>query len=171
IGCCYAQLSQTTLSTIKTGISTLTDFSSTLVHSTQSIESTTPPQPSVTATPTTLSPPAPGEVTPPVICASSPVSNPTLLPNGTIPAVAVTTGYSQSDLNRLWDIVEANLPVSRPVITTVVEPLPTFTTGPEPPPFRPTFIRYSTQNLTLPKGFKYGVAGAAQQVEGAVKDG
>lgn len=83
----------------------------------------------------------------------------------------MVSGFTQADLDKLWSVVEAKVPVQRAAITTVLEPLPSFTTGPEPPPFRPEFIQYSTQNLTLPKGFKYGVASAAQQVEGAVKDG
>lgn len=105
------------------------------------------------------------------LCLSVPVSAPSLLPSGRIPAKPVTSGFVQEDLDALWAVVEAKIPVTRPAITTVLEPLPTFTVGPEPPAFRPSFVQYSTQNLTLPKGFKWGVAGAAQQVEGAVKDG
>ena len=142
---CYGQRSQTATSSVLATIAraSLTvpssEFFSTIVPN-QSDEASSIAQPSVPATPSVPALPVIGEVTPPVICASSPVSNPTILPNDTIPAVAVTTGYSQADLDGLWSVVEANLPVSRPAITTVVEPIPTFTTGPEPPPFRPTFV-------------------------------
>lgn len=165
---CNAQLSQTATATA-TSLSASASASATItIPSTLSIITSSV---SASSQPTSTDTGNPFDLVPSLLCASSPIGAASLLPNATIPAVPVTTGFSQADLDSLWNVVEAELPVSRPAITTVVQPLPNFTTGPDPPPFRPTFVQYSTQNLTLPKGFKYGVAGAAQQVEGAVKDG
>ena len=71
----------------------------------------------------------------------------------------------------MWQAVEQGNPVVKANITRVLEPIANFSAGPEPPRFRPEYLQASTKDLKLPKGFKYGVASAAQQVEGAVKDG
>lgn len=71
----------------------------------------------------------------------------------------------------VWKNVEQTIPVVEANSTTVLEPIPNFTVGPDPPPFRPSYLKTTTENLKLPKGFKWGVATSAQQVEGAVKAG
>ncbi|KAK7683403.1 hypothetical protein QCA50_013666 [Cerrena zonata] len=84
----------------------------------------------------------------------------------------VTSGYSQTDLDRLWQSVEqGGVPVVKANVTRVLEPLANFSVGPEPPRFRPAYLQATTQNIKLPKGFLYGVSTAATQVEGAVKEG
>ncbi|KAK7687310.1 hypothetical protein QCA50_009815 [Cerrena zonata] len=84
----------------------------------------------------------------------------------------VTSGYSQTDLDRLWQSVEqGGVPVVKANVTRVLEPLANFSVGPEPPRFRPAYLQATTQNIELPKGFLYGVSTAATQVEGAVKEG
>ncbi|KIJ57308.1 glycoside hydrolase family 1 protein [Sphaerobolus stellatus SS14] len=81
----------------------------------------------------------------------------------------VTSGYSRNDLSRLWKSVEHLNPVVHANITHVLEPLKNFSVGHEPPPFRPAYLQATTVHLKLPEGFRYGVATAATQVEGAVK--
>ncbi|GJJ11077.1 hypothetical protein Clacol_005308 [Clathrus columnatus] len=82
---------------------------------------------------------------------------------------AVSSGFKQEDLDRLWQSVEQILPVTTADVTEVLEPLQNFSVGPDPPRFRPAYLQANTSNLKLPEGFKYGVATAATQVEGAVK--
>ncbi|GJJ11058.1 hypothetical protein Clacol_005289 [Clathrus columnatus] len=72
---------------------------------------------------------------------------------------AVSSGFEPKDLDRL----------ATADITEVLEPLQNFTVGPDPPRFRPAYLQSNISNLKLPKGFKYGVATSAAQVEGAVK--
>lgn len=45
-----------------------------------------------------------------------------------------------------------------------------FILPPNPPAFLPSYLSENTKNLKFPKGFKYGVASAATQVEGAAKE-
>ncbi|CAO3660122.1 unnamed protein product [Umbelopsis vinacea] len=45
-----------------------------------------------------------------------------------------------------------------------------FILPPNPPAFLPTYLSENTKHLKFPKGFKYGVASAATQVEGAAKE-
>ncbi|KAK7687319.1 hypothetical protein QCA50_009825 [Cerrena zonata] len=86
--------------------------------------------------------------------------------------VPITSGYTQTDLDQLWQSVEQNgIPVVKANITRVLEPLANFSVGPEPPRFRPAYLQANTSGLRLPEGFLYGVSTAATQVEGAVKEG
>lgn len=41
--------------------------------------------------------------------------------------------------------------------------------GSEPPTYQPSWLSSSAVNLTFPKGFLFGSASAATQVEGAAK--
>jgi len=83
----------------------------------------------------------------------------------------VSSGFKKTDLDRLWQSVEQTVSVVDANITHFQEPLKNFTVGPEPPRFRPAYLVANTSHLKLPEGFRYGVATAATQVEGAVKAG
>ena len=102
----------------------------------------------------------------------------------------ITSGFTQKDLdsckshspspcvrshsnrlNLVWQSVEQGNPVVKANITRVLEPIANFSSGPEPPRFRPGYLQASTKDLKLPKGFLYGVSTSSTQVEGAVKEG
>ncbi|KAL8287575.1 hypothetical protein RQP46_003433 [Phenoliferia psychrophenolica] len=73
-------------------------------------------------------------------------------------------GTAQVDY--LWSLVEAQIPVEVAGITEVVEVPDDYSFGPDPPSYA---LRAQTSDLKFPKGFLFGVASAAIQVEGAAK--
>ncbi|KAK7687332.1 hypothetical protein QCA50_009838 [Cerrena zonata] len=86
--------------------------------------------------------------------------------------VPITSGYTQADLDQLWQSVEqSGIPVVNANITRLLEFLANFSVGPEPPRFRPAYLQANTSGLKHPEGVLYGVSTSAAQVEGAVKEG
>ena len=91
------------------------------------------------------------------------------------PTAAYTTALSL-DLDDYWNLLVG--PVSSANITTTVSPTPVPASSliPPPPLHYPAFLtgqqnpmQVKNESWSFPKGFFWGVAGAAFQIEGAVK--
>ncbi|KAF8964495.1 glycoside hydrolase family 1 protein [Flammula alnicola] len=87
------------------------------------------------------------------------------------PVGSIPQDFSPTGLQRLWDVVG---PVEPPPYTTTRVPQLPIPLPSAPPALYPSWFSPTPSdilpNLTLPKGFFFGVATAAYQVEGAVKN-
>ncbi|KAK4704849.1 hypothetical protein P7C70_g1359, partial [Phenoliferia sp. Uapishka_3] len=72
----------------------------------------------------------------------------------------------KAEVAALWASVEAQIPVQTAGITETVSVPVNYSFGSDPPSY---YRRPDTVSLKFPKGFLYGVASAATQVEGAAK--
>ncbi|KAF8188980.1 glycoside hydrolase superfamily [Pholiota molesta] len=132
----------------------------------------------VAAQPPSSGQPRTSSVTPPTTptsttfthTATSVATTPTSAPNFP-PVGSVNEDFSAAGLERLWNIVG---PVEAPPFTTTRVPQLPIPIPSAPPPIYPSWFAPTPSNilpnLKLPKGFLFGVATAAYQVEGAVKN-
>nr|BCO16662.1 beta-glycosidase [eukaryotic synthetic construct] len=87
-----------------------------------------------------------------------------------IPLEPTPTATGTAELDALWNLVEAQYPVQTAAVTTLVTVPDDYKFEADPPSY--ALAGYETSEiagLKFPKGFKFGVAGAAIQVEGAAK--
>ncbi|EJC97653.1 glycoside hydrolase family 1 protein [Fomitiporia mediterranea MF3/22] len=129
------------------------------LRATSSYLSSAPPASTVTPTPAAPLPSSEDCTT-----TATPTSAP-FVPIGSIPR-----DYSDEGLNELWNLVGE---VEEPPFTTTAEAEVPVTLPASAPPVYPTWYAVTPEkvlpDLKLPKDFKFGVATAAYQVEGAVK--
>lgn len=87
----------------------------------------------------------------------------------TIPtASAAASPYDQDALDKLWAEVEVDIPVASPSLTSV-KPVNSSFSVPKTPTLPRSLQDHATSGQKFPKDFKFGVATADQQYEGAVK--
>ncbi|KAL5499119.1 hypothetical protein ACEPAH_1637 [Sanghuangporus vaninii] len=132
------------------------------VVSTASASSFTPSVSTFTSAPSTIVTSIPGSVS--TTTSATPTSAP-FIPIGSIPR-----NYTPEALDVFWNLVGE---VAEPPFTTTAEAVVPVTLPASAPPVYPTWYAPAPANVLpnhkLPKNFKFGVASAAYQVEGATK--
>ncbi|KAL5523033.1 hypothetical protein ACEPAF_1300 [Sanghuangporus sanghuang] len=165
LGCATVCLAQSALFSIESVVSVTS--SATVLGSESGVASFTPPVSSlststVTSAPATIVTSLPGSST--TTSSAIPTSAP-FVPIGTIPR-----NYTPEVLEELWSLVGE---VVEPPFTTTAEATIPVTLPSSAPPVYPTWYARTPgnilPNIKLPKNFKFGVATAAYQVEGATK--
>ncbi|KAL5499105.1 hypothetical protein ACEPAH_1623 [Sanghuangporus vaninii] len=164
LSCATVCLAQSALSSTESVVSVTP--SATVLSSESGVTSLTPPVSSlststVTSAPATIVTSLSGSsTTSSVIPTSAP-----FIPIGSIPR-----NYTPEVLEELWSLVGE---VVEPPFTTTVEPIVPVTLPSSAPPVYPTWYARTPgnilPNIKFPKNFKFGVATATYQVEGAAK--